>query len=142
MTGDPTPEHGEGVDVERFELHGLVIEHRGTEIRLWREDSQAGDDLREHFLTAGETATHAAEEMIESLRQLLLQANPIHLVGQVAAWATAGAPDVDDTEVRHGVEAEAEYLCGLALSIEGRLCAEPAGPFEVQRYWPVLARAG
>jgi len=46
----------------------------------------------------GQAAAQHAEALVAELLKILQRVNPLHLVGQVSAWATAGIPDRDDAE--------------------------------------------
>ena len=139
QVGDDAPGADQPENVERFEYHGLVVERNGADIRFWREDGADANDLRDQFIRRGQAAAEVVRTIGEELKALLTEVNPIHLVGQVAAWTTVGAPDTDDADVRFGLQAQVEYLVGLALTIETPLTREPAGPFHVQGAIGLLA---
>lgn len=111
------------------ELLGVRVEARGKVVR-WSTGHDFDHQRFQRDLTMrGQVAAQHSEAVVA---ELLESANPLHLVGQVAAWATAGIPDRDDARERFGLDAQVEFLGGLGLSLS-RVDGEEAGPFEVQR---------
>jgi hypothetical protein len=110
---------------------GVRVRTEGKAVVWETVEGFDSERLALEFVKRSRAASEVSQQIVARLLAILSTVNPLHLVGQVAAWATTGLPDIDDARERFGVEAQVEFLGGLALSLK-ELAAEPAGPFEVQ----------
>lgn len=116
----------------QVEFLGVRVQAEGKVVRWSTGEDFDVEGFAKEMAQRGQAAAQASSAGVAELLEILTNVNPLHLVGQVAAWATVGIPDVDDARERFGLDAKVEFLGGLALSLT-QLADEPAGPYEVQR---------
>lgn len=116
----------------KTEYLGIRIRTKGN-TTVWETTEEFdGNRFAVQLMARGHVAAEGAEQIVRELLDIIQSVNPLHLVGQVAAWSTVGNPNIDDAVGRFGMEARAEFLGGLALSFN-QPTSELAGPLEVQR---------
>jgi hypothetical protein len=131
------PKHLRSDHDDEFEMNGvrLVRDSRTTTLTTTSEFDR--ERLAAQVRARAVDATVRSTKAIDSLRRLSNGVNALHLVTQVATWATMGGARRDDAEARFGLEAQAEFL--TAVAVESGLPHGPlAGPDEVGRALALL----
>ena len=117
-------------DRSGFEVAGLRIERQGKAVVWKATPSFDRPGLAKILKDKAALAARRSHEIVAELLEILESGSPLATVGQVAAWVTVGLPDVDDARQRFGLESQAEYLGGLALSLASQ-STEPVDPYAV-----------
>lgn len=122
-------------DYERVELLGglAALERHGSTLR-WSAGPDAGQAMRAVLARRATEAEEAIGPLIDELRDLLAQYDPVDVIGQCAVVATTGYPERDDAATRFGLDARVEYLAGLALSLP-EPATTPAEPGIPEQVW-------